>query len=315
MTVIPLQGFAQNATGTSSSDFFNKHGVDRTPLPAPSVSPRPMPTPSSASAMKSQFLVLPPAEAPVAAAQPAKPVQVKAAVVKKPKPKRRNKWSTPPPPQVVVIQVPPAPQPAPVPVVQATPAPTPAPKKDIYEKDLAGLELNNKPTPMPKVIYKTSMTTRETINLGKNALTAEGAGRAGYYSVNYDRMTGSHVALGLGFSYMSTRMEDERTTQLNFAMAPIYANFYFLPDEHRPFFTIGATVLHISGDIEKNGEVEKTIQEKLGDGFTGIGAVPHAGIGYEFRSGTGFLGRLAVYGGYIHNQVIPWGGLSLGTAF
>lgn len=273
-----------------------------------------------------QFSVLPPAPAPVIQAPKVVLPPAKYADVMKKKKKAKAAPVAAPvaQPTVVVVQVPTpvAPVAPPVPLVQATPKPAPTPKEDIYKKDMAPLmdrvserDLGRRAQPAPQVIYRTSRSSRTYTNLGKNGVSTEGAGRGGYYSVNYDRMTGTHVALGLGFSYINLKANDEKNTPLQFVMAPIYGNFYFLGNEHRPFFTIGATILSVSGEIEKGGEVEKILFERLGEGFNGIAAIPSAGLGYEFRGSSGFMTRITAYAAYINKEVLPWGGVSIGTAF
>lgn len=169
--------------------------------------------------------------------------------------------------------------------------------------------------PKGRLYLQTTQQTLSRAKLGKNAFSAEGGGRAGYYSLNYDRMTGSHVGLGLGLSYFTLRTEGVVNSQVHFLMAPIYGNFYFLPNSHRPFATVGATVVSINGTLEESGDIEATLHDRFGSGFSGIAAVPHFGFGYEYRGSSSILVRASVYGAYISQRVLPWAGLSLGTSF
>jgi hypothetical protein len=187
--------------------------------------------------------------------------------------------------------------------------------------------------------------------LGSNGLTIEALGRAGVYSVNYDRMVGSMVSLGVGFSYLSLASKNQTpttntaagaaggsagalpadsTTVTKFANGadtavdndtlaiyefPVYTNIYFAEQRHRPYFTAGGTIVHLRGTLNQGSRLEEWLTADSSVTYTGTFIVPQAGLGYEFRGYGGWLTRLTAYGMYANQKLTPWGGLSFGATF
>jgi hypothetical protein len=138
-----------------------------------------------------------------------------------------------------------------------------------------------------------------------NALSLEAAGRGFLYSLNYDRSIGTFASIGAGFGYLDFSAIDVSTSVL---FVPLYANLYLFENQHRPFVTAGMTFIRISGSV--GGTI---LEDKFEASATA--AVPMAGLGYEFRSGAGFLFRLSPYVMITPLAVIPWAGMSLGATF
>ena len=80
---------------------------------------------------------------------------------------------------------------------------------------------------------------------------------------------------------------------------PLGARLYFIPSDGSPFITGGITIL--TGTVD-SGPVEG---ETYG----------YAGLGFEYRSGGGFVFRGTAYGLFAEGEFIIWPGLYVGYAF
>lgn len=159
----------------------------------------------------------------------------------------------------------------------------------------------------------------------KNGLSLELLGRGATYSINYDRLLGRSVALGLGFSYMNlqSRAGDFGNMEITIMMVPLYANFYMNDSmTHRLLGTAGVTVANASvvagSDLanKANKASETPLPFELDTTASASITVPLpiAGIGYEYRSQGGFLARLSGYGVF-YGTFQPWAGVGLGSHF
>lgn len=130
-----------------------------------------------------------------------------------------------------------------------------------------------------------------------NNISIEGLGRAGLYSINYDRNVSSDWAVGIGFSTYSISLGAQSSSAYIF---PLYVNYYLSsPGNGRFFATAGADIIITSGDFTADGVVESS----------GIALV--TGAGYEYKSDGGFLFRIAPYL-LLGNASGAWLGISLG---
>ncbi|MCC6277367.1 MAG: hypothetical protein IT289_05580 [Oligoflexia bacterium] len=133
----------------------------------------------------------------------------------------------------------------------------------------------------------------------ESAVSIELLGRAGRWSINYDHMVSEDIALGGGFSYVSASSGSSSASAL---IIPVYGNYYFKTNNHRPFATAGIDI------------VTATVS---GSGFSGSasGVAAVLGGGYEFRGDSGFLFRAAPYLLVGGGGVAFWAGFSFGYAF
>ncbi len=136
-----------------------------------------------------------------------------------------------------------------------------------------------------------------------SALSAEVLGRAGTWSINFDHAVDDHLAAGIGFGSISTKVLGVSAGTVG--AIPVYVNYYFVPEQGSIFATGGATVFteSVSGLKASTG------------GFDLSGQVmASAGVGYENRTDQGFLFRIAGYA-LIADEIAPWGGFTIGYSF
>lgn len=163
----------------------------------------------------------------------------------------------------------------------------------------------------------------------KNVVQVEALGRSFLYGLGYERMLNPEVSLGIGFSYTSL------ATQLGFGdttfqlmSVPLYVNYYLNPGRHN--FVLGGGVNIFSfqarakaSDAIQNAADAAAEENNLdtlnwGDlelSGSAVIPIPQAGMGYEFRSRSGFMTRLNIYGMYALGVFVPWAGISVGAAF
>ncbi len=120
-----------------------------------------------------------------------------------------------------------------------------------------------------------------------NAFSIELLGRAGVWAFTYDRSLTSWLGLGVGISYLWASLFSAWVGALVF---PVFANFYILPDSHRPFLTVGTDfALGGAGYVSMYDDSAHTAVNVMG--FNNF----HVGFGYEYRSQSGFVLRIAPY--------------------
>lgn len=151
---------------------------------------------------------------------------------------------------------------------------------------------------------------------GKNAIGIELLGRGIAYSLNYDRLINAKVSLGVGFSYYQIHFAE---LEFNIAFLPAYLNYYFVGyNNHRGFITAGATLVYARAEYateswRSNITDDNTVYYSYAKSDGAI-IYPSVGVGYEFRTRSGFLARVAAYGQYV-TQFYPWAGVTLGANF
>jgi hypothetical protein len=135
-----------------------------------------------------------------------------------------------------------------------------------------------------------------------NVLGVEGLGKAGLWSVFFDRALNEDLVGGAGFGTLSLGVNTSMT------LIPMYVNYYFSRESGSFFGTAGVDIALLS-----NATAGAT-SSLGGFGLDQSGVVPQVGVGYESRGDSGFLFRVA---GYVlfFNKISPWVGFSLGWAF
>lgn len=167
----------------------------------------------------------------------------------------------------------------------------------------------------------------------RHALSVETLGKGGLYSLNYDYLASYRSALGLGFSYQSIRAHPMISeAQIQLVTLPVYANFYFPIENHRPFLSTAVTFIkaHATANLDlsevfagmklsyasDNNEEQVSVEKadlKMNNSVDVFFAIPSLGAGYEFRTAEGAIFRLQALG-FIHDKITAWGGLSFGVA-
>lgn len=137
-----------------------------------------------------------------------------------------------------------------------------------------------------------------------NAVSLEVGGRAGSYSVNYDRVLEDHLSAGLGVSTFSISDNGGANSSSTQQIAlPIYINAYSGWAQHRGYLTAGTNL-------------SSTSYRPSGYGFSpssGAGVYAILGAGYEYRGTKALLFRVAAYS--LANRFSVWLGGSLGYSF
>jgi len=142
-----------------------------------------------------------------------------------------------------------------------------------------------------------------------NVLGVEMLGRAGLFSVQYDRVMNDDMAAGFGYGTVGLK---DRTSGADIGqsvkLVPVYFNYYFKQDQGSLYGTGGATIILDSNDAA--GRTSKTGSIDFGSGAV----LPVVGFGYENRGDSGFLFRVTGYATFA-DKVIPWVGFTFGHAF
>jgi hypothetical protein len=138
-------------------------------------------------------------------------------------------------------------------------------------------------------------------------LSAEIGGRAGLYSVNFDRVLNDDLAAGIGFGSLQAETSGVGNKQGS-AVIPIYLNAYLMRDAGSLYLTAGASLLTSPDSIKGKTLTPGSLQ------FSSSPFMAHFGLGYEYRSDVGYLVRLTAYG-LVSQNIAPWGGISVGYSF
>lgn len=168
----------------------------------------------------------------------------------------------------------------------------------------------------------------------RHALSVEALGKGGLYSLNYDYLASSKSAIGFGFSYQSIRAQPTVSdAQVELVTLPIYANFYFPFQDHRPFLSTAVTFLkaHATANVDlssvfsgvqityaatpEDHQQQLTIDKadlSMDNSLDLLLAIPSLGVGYEYRTSEGAIFRVQALG-FIYDKLSPWAGLSFGV--
>jgi hypothetical protein len=131
----------------------------------------------------------------------------------------------------------------------------------------------------------------------KNLVGIELLGRAGLYSVNYERWTTFRVGLGAGLEYWYFG-RDQHTF-----IAPLYISSNPIGDRHSLYLSAGATVLFSNATLFSNSRDYSS------------GALGTISGGYQFRSRGGFLIRPTVNYIFDGTRGVVWPGVTIGRMF
>lgn len=155
-----------------------------------------------------------------------------------------------------------------------------------------------------KVTEPAPVSNEEPVALQRpNAISLELLGRAFGYSLNYDRSVSKHFGLGAGFEYLSA---SDGFMNVTIIMVPLYANYYFSPNNSRFFLTSGFDLAFVKASV--------TLLTDTSVSASTMGIAPFIGGGYEYRADGGFLFRVAPYV-FVGKVIRIWLGLSFGVAF
>ncbi len=137
-----------------------------------------------------------------------------------------------------------------------------------------------------------------------NTLGVEGLGRAGLYSVFFDRALNDDLVAGVGFGTVSV---GSGGVDVSSTIIPMYVNYYFTQDGGSLYLTGGVDLVMTDAD----GEGESSYGNIS---FNESGIMPVVGLGYESRGDSGFLFRVAAYA-LAGDKIYPWIGFSFGYSF
>ncbi len=126
----------------------------------------------------------------------------------------------------------------------------------------------------------------------RNDFGIELLGKALLYSFSYQRMVTPALGLQAGLAALGT-------TGTAVVILPLGGKLYFVPKNGSPFITGGIVIL--TGTVD-SGPVES-------DTFG------YAGLGFEYRSRSGFLFRGTAYSLFAGGEFFIWPGLHVGYAF
>ncbi|MFH2036607.1 MAG: hypothetical protein ABIJ45_09410 [Candidatus Zixiibacteriota bacterium] len=133
--------------------------------------------------------------------------------------------------------------------------------------------------------------SRETL---KSDFGIELLGKAALYSFSYQYMVTPSIGLQAAVSAIGGSASDATVVFL-----PLGGKYYLVPKSGSPFLTGGIVVLTGSAD---SGPIESA-------------TYGYAGMGFEFRSESGFLFRGTAYGLIAGGEFFIWPGLHIGYAF
>jgi hypothetical protein len=141
------------------------------------------------------------------------------------------------------------------------------------------------------------------------ALSGEVLGRAMMFSVNYDHVFSDDLAAGAGIGTTGTKpMVGSGDTGVSATVVPVYFNYYLSREGNSAYVTAGVSAVVNSGDV-------KNLRSSAGNvDFPDSPLVPHFGAGFESRTDTGWLFRVAGYG-ILGEELRPWVGFSFGKTF
>jgi hypothetical protein len=136
----------------------------------------------------------------------------------------------------------------------------------------------------------------------RNLIGLEVLGRAGIYSVNYERLVTPRIAVGIGFARWSVSGGFFSYAKTSTVHLPMYVSWNPLGDIHSLYIAAGSTMsLSKREYLSTRSSFQSTVMGT-------------ATLGYQFRSLSGFLVRPSV--SYLSNdRGIFWPGLTIGLTF
>lgn len=133
--------------------------------------------------------------------------------------------------------------------------------------------------------------TRDSL---KNDFGIELLGKAALYSFGYQYMVTPAIGLQAGLGALGGSATDGTVLSI-----PLGGKFYFVPKDGSPFVTAGMVILTGSSD---SGPIESATYS-------------YGGLGFEFRSSSGFLFRGTAYGLIAGGEFFIWPGIDIAYAF
>ena len=129
-----------------------------------------------------------------------------------------------------------------------------------------------------------------------NLIGVELLGRAGIYSVNYERLIARGAGLGAGFAYWGGSTDHA-------VLVPLYASWTPIGQTHSLYLGTGATV------------VVTNVTLFGGSRPYDAGGIGHATVGYQFRSRSGLVIRPAANYFFGEGGGVLWPGIMIGGTF
>lgn len=137
-----------------------------------------------------------------------------------------------------------------------------------------------------------------------NLLGIELAGRAGLYSLNYERVVLPRIGIGVGFASHTLVGGFFSYTKSTSNIVPLYVSWTPIGNKHSLYLSGGATVA-----ITTRTRLTTNVTSHHG------GAIGTATFGYQYRSTRGFLIRPTINTLFDRSEGILWPGLTLGFTF
>jgi hypothetical protein len=146
-----------------------------------------------------------------------------------------------------------------------------------------------------------------------NAVSAEILGRGGTWSIAFDHAVDENLAAGVGIGGNGTEVRGNTSLGTSVTVntgqvttIPVYVNYYFSQEQGSLFGTLGATLYaeNTQGRTSRPGSFDLDAS-----------VLASAGIGYENRSESGILFRVAGYAFLANDEIAPWGGFTMGYSF
>lgn len=157
--------------------------------------------------------------------------------------------------------------------------------------------------------FSAQVAMAENVRVSRpTAANLELFGRGLLYTVSIDQMLAEELAAGIGFGSVGLKRAGGGDLDATAKLLPVYVNYYFMPEQGSIFATLAASLIINASESSGN---RSTIGDVI---FSSAGVQPSFGVGYENRSETGLVLRVAGYG-IIAKELKPWFGVSLGYAF
>ena len=141
-----------------------------------------------------------------------------------------------------------------------------------------------------------------------NVIGVEAFGRGLLFGVTFDRVVNDDLVAGVAYGTTSLNDVNGVETGRSTGLVPVYMNYYFSREGGSLFGTVGATFVTSSSNANNN------VSNVGGVKFSSSPVIPTIGVGFEERSDTGFLFRVAAYG-IFGKSYAPWFGFTFGYGF
>jgi len=154
--------------------------------------------------------------------------------------------------------------------------------------------------------FSTQLHAQSVGGVPRNLIGGELLGRAGLYSINYERLLTNRIAAGGGISVLSLSssglFSPSRSTTT--VILPAYVSWTPVGRTHSPYLSGGLTLL-----------THRTREFLLGNSEFNVGAFGTLTAGYQYRSEGGIIIRPFVSNIFIDDDRLWWPGITLGVTF